>query len=50
LDYTTHHVFIPCLDNTGNLKDEEISVCKDYLKNMVRYISSVWEKMAQDFN
>jgi len=49
LDYATYQVFMHYLDNVGNVKDEEISVCKDYLKNMVRYISSVWEKMAQEF-
>ena len=49
LDYTTHDVSMPYLDNTGNIKSEDINVCKDYLKNMVRYISSVWEKMAEKF-
>jgi len=49
LDYAEHEVSIYYLDNTGKAKGEKISICKDYLKNMVKYISSVWEKMLQEF-
>jgi len=49
LDYDEHEVSIPYIDNKGNLREEEVSICIDYLKNMVRYISSVWEKMAPEF-
>ncbi len=50
LDYDEHKVSIPYLDNDGNLIEEEITICIEYLKDMVRYISSVWEKMAQEFH
>ena len=36
-------------DKEGATKIKEISICKDYLSNMVNYISSVWEKMVQEF-
>jgi hypothetical protein len=49
LDYSTYHVSMQYLDNNGNLKEQAINVCIDHLKRMVRYISSVWEKMAQEF-
>jgi hypothetical protein len=42
--------FIYYRDKEGKFKGgEEIAVCKDYLSNMVNYISSVWEMMAQEF-
>jgi hypothetical protein len=49
LDYTEHEVSIYYLDNTGEAKVEKIGICKDYLKNMVKHISSVWQEMAQEF-
>ena len=49
LDYDEHTVSIFCIDKTGNIKSKYIRVCVEYLKDMVRYISSVWEKMAQEF-
>lgn len=49
LDYSQHQVFMHYLDNTGNLRDEKISVCKAYLKKMVMYVSSVWGMMVQEF-
>ena len=36
------------ISSSGQL--ENPSVCKGYLENMVRYISSVWEKMAKEFD
>ena len=50
LDYSSHDVSMLYQDKEGNLKREEIKVCSDYLNDMVRYISSVWEKMAQEFD
>ena len=49
LDYGEHEVSIFCIDKTGNTKLKYIHVCVEYLKNMVRYISSVWTKMAPEF-
>ena len=46
---SSHHVYMHYRDKEGNPKREEIGVCKDYLNNMVRYINSVWEMMAQEF-
>ena len=37
------------INREGEIDSKEISVCKDYLNNMVNYISSVWEKMVQEF-
>jgi hypothetical protein len=48
--YSTDHVGLQYIDKGGKIKIREISICKDYLSNMVNYISSVWGKMAQDFN
>lgn len=50
LDYDEHKVYIHYLDNTGNMVDEEVNVCVDYLKNMVGYISSVWGMMKERFD
>jgi hypothetical protein len=49
LDYSEHQVFINYFDKTGTYKEKDIGVCKDYLKDMVRYISSVWGKMLPEF-
>ncbi len=43
------HVNLLYIDEEGKIKMEEISICKKYLSDMVRYISSVWGKMAQEF-
>ena len=37
------------LDDSGNLKGEEIDKCKIYLKSMVEHIHQVWENMGQEF-
>ncbi len=50
--YGSLHLTNVCLqyiDKEGENKFKEISICKDYLSNMVNYISSVWGKMAQEF-
>jgi len=46
---SSHHTFIHYRDKEGNFKSEDISECRIYLKKMVRYISSVWGIMAQEF-
>lgn len=43
------NVGLQYIDKEGEVKINEISICKDYLSNMVNYISSVWGKMAQEF-
>lgn len=50
LDYSVHETHMVYLDDAGNTGREEIKACIEYLKHMVRYISSVWEKMAQEFD
>jgi hypothetical protein len=47
--YSTFHVGLQYIDKEGKVKIKEISICKDYLSNMANYISSVWGKMAQEF-
>ena len=37
------------IDREDKIKIKDISICKDYLSNMVNYISSVWGMMAQEF-
>ncbi len=37
------------LDYIGNLKGEEISKCRIYLKSMVEHIQQVWQEMAEEF-
>jgi len=37
------------LDDSGNLKGEEISKCRIYLKSMVGHIHQVWQEMAEEF-
>ncbi len=49
LDYSEHETHMVYLDGAGNIGEEEIKACIEYLKNMVRYISSVWGMMAQEF-
>jgi len=48
-DYDEHGVSIYYLDNTGEAKEEKISVCPTYLKNMVEHVHQVWQEMAQEF-
>ena len=44
----TQPIHVGLQDKEG--KSREISICiQDYLSNMVNYISSVWGKMAQEF-
>ena len=43
------NVGLQYIDKEGEVKIKEISICEDYLSNMVNYISSVWGKMAQEF-
>jgi len=50
LDYSEHKTYMVYLDDAGNIEHEKIKARIEYLKNMVRYISSVWEKMAQEFD
>ena len=47
--HSTYYVGLQYIDKEGEIKIKEISICKDYLSNMVNYISSVWGKMAQEF-
>lgn len=47
--HSTYYVSLQYIDKEGKIKIKEISICKDYLSNMVNYISSVWGKMAQEF-
>jgi len=49
LDYDEHTVSILCINKIENIETKDIIVCIEYLKNMVRYISSVWRKMADKF-
>ncbi len=49
IDYSSHDVSILYQDKEGNFKSEKISVCIDYLKQMVRYIKGVWQEMTQEF-
>ena len=44
------NVGLQYMDKEGEVEIKEISICKDYLSNMVNYISSVWGKMAQEFD
>jgi len=47
--HAKYYVGLQYLGKEGEIKIEEVSICKDYLSNMVNYISSVWGKMAQEF-
>ena len=49
LDYSEHDVSMHYLDKTGNVANEDINNCKNYLKNMVKHISSIWEIIAEEF-
>lgn len=52
LDYNEYNVsmIIPTyLDSSGQLIEEDISHCRNYLKAMAEYIGSIWGKMAQEF-
>ena len=47
--HSTYYVSLQYIDKEGEIKIKEISICKDYHSNKVNYISSVWGKMAQEF-
>jgi hypothetical protein len=50
LDWTEHDVSIISYDDqTDKIIDVDINGCKEYLKNMVKHISSIWQQMAQEF-
>jgi len=49
-DYAEHEVSIYYIDDTGEAKEEKISVCPTYLKNMVEHVHQVWQEMAQEFD
>lgn len=49
LDYSEHDVSMHYLDKAGNVANEDINTCKNYLKKMVKHISSIWEVMAEEF-
>lgn len=48
--HTTCNVGLQYQNKEGEIKIKDISICKDYLSNMVDHISSVWGKMAQEFD
>jgi len=37
------------LDKKGIPKNEDINACKNYPKNMVSHISSIWGIIAEEF-
>ncbi len=43
------NVYLQYQDKKGKFKSSKIIICKDYLSNMVNYISSVWGIMAEEF-
>ena len=47
--HATYHYGLQYIDREDKIEIKEISICKDYLSNMVNCISSVWQKMAQEF-
>jgi GTP cyclohydrolase II len=49
LDFTEYDVFIHYEDKTGKFVDEDICICKKYLKDMAKHISSIWQHMSQEF-
>lgn len=48
-DYNQYGLSIYYLDENSVLKNEKVTVCVDYLKNMVAHIQKVWETMAEQF-
>jgi len=49
LDYSEHQVSMHYLDDSGNLKSEDINQCIEYLRRMVKFISHIWTEMALAF-
>ena len=47
--YSADYVGLGYIDKEGEVKIKEISICKDYLSNMVNYIKRVWQEMEQEF-
>jgi len=37
------------IDDSGNSKLENISVCTHYLEQIVGYINQVWQEMSKEF-
>jgi len=52
LDYDYHEVSLQYFDNkTRQVKEEKIDkACPLYLKNMIRHVQIVWQKLLEEFN
>ena len=48
-EYSEYEVSMYYIDDSGNSKLENISVCTDYLNNMIEYINGAWQKMVNEF-
>jgi hypothetical protein len=49
-DYVRYSVSIRFRDEDGNMKSQNIQVCEEYLKNMARFISGIWQLITDQFN
>ncbi len=47
--YYKYYAGLQYIDKEDKIEIKQISICKDYLSNMINYISSIWGKMAQEF-
>jgi len=44
-------VMIFCIDEkTNEAREENITVCKEYLNKMLEHVHNVWNEMGQRFN
>ena len=49
INYSEFDISMQYFDEKGNYQPEDIKLCTEYLRNMVIYICSIWEHMAQEF-
>ena len=49
INYSEFDISMQYFDEEGNYKPEDIKLCIEYLRNMVMYICSIWEHIAEEF-
>lgn len=48
INYSDHRILMQYSDEEGKYQPEDIVICKEYLKYMVLFISSIWQRMAEN--
>jgi len=49
-DAQVTRIMISYIDEKNDVIEEEIHLCKEYLRKMIAHIRNVWIEMRQEFN